>query len=196
MSTFVGDLRHGIRLLRHSPGFTAVAVGALALGIGANTAVFSTVDAVLLRPLPYHDPDRLAMVWEDSTAAGFPKNTPAPGNFSEWKQRNHVFADIAATRGLVANLTKDGPPEQVLGRSVTANFFAVLGVTPVAGRTFTEEEDRTGATVTVISYALWQRRYAGSEVALNREVPVNGLPHRIIGVMPANFAFRDRNVDL
>ena len=196
MNTLLSDLRHGIRLLHHAPGFTAVAVGALALGIGANTAVFSTVDAVLLRPLPYADPERAVMVWEDATAAGFPKNTPSPGNFTEWKARNRVFTDMAASRGLAANLTQDGPPEQVIARMVTWNFFSVLGVNPAAGRTFTGEEDQTGAPVAIISYALWQRRYAGAADALNRDLPVNGLRHRIVGIMPGSFAFRDREVDL
>ena len=127
MATLWSDLRYGLRLLRHAPGFTAVAVGALALGIGANTAIFSTVDAVLLRPLPFADPDRVVMVWEDATFAGFPRNTPAPANFVDWKKRNHVFSDMAATRGASANLTADGPPEQVMGRATTANFFDVLG---------------------------------------------------------------------
>jgi hypothetical protein len=99
MASLWNDLRYGLRLLRHASGFTAVAVGALALGIGANTAIFSTVDAVLLRPLPYSDPDRIVMVWEDASESSFPRNTPAPGNFSEWKRRNHVFADMAATKG-------------------------------------------------------------------------------------------------
>jgi hypothetical protein len=130
MGTFRSDLLHGLRVLRHSPGFTAVAVGALALGIGANTAIFSTVDALLLRPLAFADPDRLVMVWEDAAWAGFPKNTPAPGNFIDWKARNHVFDDMAATQGFAANLIADGPPEQVLARLTTANFFSVLGVSP------------------------------------------------------------------
>ncbi len=196
MTRLWSDLRHGMRLLRHSPGFTAVAVGALALGIGANTAVFSTVDAVLLRPLPYAEPDRVVMVWEDATAAGFPRNTPSPGNFTEWKKRNRVFQDMAATRGMAANLTADGPPEQVSARMVTASFFSILGVRPIAGRTFTDQEDRTGEPVAILSYALWQRRYAGSMDVLNRDLPVNGLKHRIVGVMPQNFSFRDRRVDL
>jgi putative ABC transport system permease protein len=196
MSTLISDLRYGLRLLRHAPGFTAVAMGALALGIGANTAIFSTVDAVLLRPLPYADPDRVVVVWEDSTAAGFPRNTPASGNYIEWKKRNHVFADMAATRGFSANLTADGPPEQVIGRRATANFFPVLGVNPIAGRIFTEEEDRTGAPVVVISYALWQRRYAGSPDAINRDILINGLKYSIIGIMPRDFAFRDRGMDV
>jgi len=185
-----------MRLLRHSPGFTAVAVCALALGIGANTAIFSTVDTVLLRPLPYQDPDRLMMVWEDSSFAGFPKNTPAPGNYAEWTQRNHSFTDMAATRSMTASLTADGAPEQVMGRLVTANFFSVLGVPPVAGRAFIEQEDRTGAQVAVISYGLWQRRYAGREDTLDRDLLVNGQRYNIVGIMPREFAFRDREIDL
>jgi putative ABC transport system permease protein len=193
--TLWSDLRYGLRLLRHAPGFTAVAVGALALGIGANTAIFSTVDAVLLRPLPFADPDRVVMVWEDNSAASFPRNTPASGNFVDWKQRNRVFTDMAATRGASANLTADGPPEQVVGRATTANFFGVLGVKPAAGRAFTEDEDRTGAPVAVISYALWQRRYAGDPGVLNREILINGLKFTITGVMPREFAFRNREMD-
>jgi putative ABC transport system permease protein len=195
MATLWSDLRYGLRLLRHAPGFTVVAVGALALGIGANTAIFSTVDAVLLRPLPYTDADRLVMVWEDASSSSFPRNTPAPGNYVDWKRRNHVFADMAATRGASANLTADGPPEQVMGRAVTPNFFDVLGVQPAAGRMFTGEEDRTGAQVAVISYALWQRRYAGDATAIDREILINNQKYTIIGVMPRDFAFRDRLMD-
>ncbi len=196
MSTLLTDLRYGLRLLRHAPGFTAVAVGALALGIGANTAIFSTVDAVLLRPLPFAEPDRVVLVWEDATAAGFPRNTPASGNYIEWKKRNRVFTDMAATRGFSANLTADGPPEQVIGRRVTPNFFPVLGVNPIAGRIFTEEEDRTGAPVVMISYALWERRYAGSPDAVNRDILINGLKYSIVGVMPRDFSFRNRAMDV
>ncbi len=171
-----------------------MAVGALALGIGANTAIFSTVDAVLLRPLPFTDPDRVVMVWEDASIASFPRNTPAPGNFIDWKKRNHVFSEMAATRGASANLTADGPPEQVVGRATTANFFDVLGVRPLVGRTFTEEEDRTGASVAVISYALWQGRYSGDPGVINRDILINGLKSTVIGVMPREFAFRNREM--
>src|SRR3954452_7083772 len=108
MSTLLSDFRYGLRLLRHAPGFTAVAVGALALGIGANTAIFSTVDAVLLRPLPFADPDRVVLVWEDASAAGFPRNTPASGNYIEWKKRNRVFDDMAGTRGFLGEPTGRG----------------------------------------------------------------------------------------
>jgi putative ABC transport system permease protein len=195
MTSLWTDLRYGLRLLRRSPGFTAVAVGALSLGIGANTAIFSTVNAVLIRPLPFSDPDRLVMVWEENRPAGFPTATPAPGNFMDWKQRNRVFTGMAATRGASANLTLDGPPEQVMGRATTANFFDVLGVQPATGRVFTEDEDRIGAKVAVISHGLWQRRYAGDPGVLNRPILINGGKFTIIGVMPRDFAFRSRDLD-
>jgi putative ABC transport system permease protein len=195
LHTLFGDLRYGARLLRQSPVFGAVAVLALALGIGANTAIFSSVRGLLLRALPYRDPDRVVMVWEDVTFAGFPKNTPAPGNFFEWKAQNTVFTDMAATRGGVANLTADGAPEQVLGRRVTANFFDVLGVQPMLGRTFTEQEDRTDPNLVIISYALWQRRYAGDPAVVNRPILMNGIKCMVLGVMPREFLFRDREVD-
>src|SRR5262245_24274765 len=145
MDSLVSDVRYGLRLLRKSPGFAFVTILTLALGIGANTAIYSVVDAVLVRPLPYSDPDRLVMVWEDASDISFPRNTPAPGNYASWKELNRVFTDVAATRGASAILTLDGPPEQILGRRVTANFFSVLGVKPILGRTFTEDEDRSGA---------------------------------------------------
>src|SRR5262245_3599136 len=136
MDSWLADVRYALRLLRKSPGFAAVAIATLALGIGANTAIFSTLDAVLLRPLPYSDPDRIVMMWEDAHEAGFPRNTPAPGNYTDWVQLNGSFEGIAATRGATANLTGGASPEQVIGRAVTANFFSVLGVAPMLGRTF------------------------------------------------------------
>src|SRR5438552_6425337 len=101
----MGDIRHCLRLLRKSPGFAVIAIATLALGIGANTAIFSTVDALLIRALPYADPDRVVMIWEDATAVGFPKNTPAPGNYADWARLNRSFSGVAATRGASANLT-------------------------------------------------------------------------------------------
>src|SRR5712692_6940664 len=145
MNLILANLRYTLRQITKKPGFFIVAVAALALGIGANTAIFSTVDAVLLRPLPFANPDRLVMVWEDASFVGFPRNTPAPANYFDWNDMSHAFVDMAATRGASANLTVDGPPEQVVGRRVTSNFFRVLGVQPMLGRTFTPEEDRTGA---------------------------------------------------
>jgi putative ABC transport system permease protein len=195
MHALLADLRYGLRLLRQAPAFGAIAMLALALGIGANTAIFSNVHDLLLRPLPYTDPDRLVMVWEDASFASFPKNTPAPANYFDWKDQNSVFTDIAATRGNAANLTADGPPEQVVGRAVTPNFFSVLGVAPVLGRTFTEEEDRAATPLVLISYRLWQRRYAGDPSVVGRTMLMNGNRYSIVGVMPRDFVFRNREHD-
>ena len=133
----LGDLRYALRLLRKTPVFTIAALGTLALGIGANTTIFSLVQTMLLRPLPYQNPDQVVMVWEDRTAAGFPRSAPAPGNYQDWRTMNRSFTDMAATAFAFANITGDGAPEIVLGRRVTANFFSVLGVQPVLGRAFT-----------------------------------------------------------
>src|SRR5215471_1417208 len=123
MTNLWQDVRFGLRMLLKSPGFTAVAILSLALGIGANTAIFSLVDAVLLRPLNFHDPDRLAMIWEDATEIGFPRNTPAPANYADWKAQNQTFEDIAAMSGQGFNLTGDGDPERVEGEQVTADLL-------------------------------------------------------------------------
>ena len=191
----MGDIRYGLRLLRKSPGFAAVAILTLGLGIGANTAIFSTVDTLLIRALPYAEPDRIVMVWEDAHEAGFPRNTPAPGSFTDWTRLNRSFVAIAATRGVTANLTGSGVPEQVIGRAVTPQFFTVLGVNPIAGRTFTEAEDRSNVQVAVISYGLWQRRFGGQPAAIGSPILMNGNRFEVIGVMPRHFVFRSRDVD-
>jgi putative ABC transport system permease protein len=191
----MGDIRYGLRLLRKSPGFAVVAILTLGLGIGANTAIFSTVDALLIRALPYADPDRIVMVWEDAHEAGFPRNTPAPGSYGDWTRLNRSFVAIAATRGVTANLTGGAVPEQVIGRAVTPQFFSVLGVNPVVGRAFTEAEDRSNVQVAVISYGLWQRRFGGQPAAIGSPILMNGNRYEIIGVMPRDFVFRSRDVD-
>jgi predicted permease len=195
MDAFLADVRYGFRLLRKSPGFAVIAIATLALGIGANTAIFSTVDAILIRALPYADPDNLVMVWEDAHEAGFPRNTPAPGNYTDWARLNRSFSGIAATRGATASLTGDGVPEQIVGRAVTANFFSVLGVKPIVGRTFTDEEDRSSVQVAVISHGLWQRRYGGDPSIVGRPMLMNGNRYEVIGVMPRGFVFRNRDMD-
>jgi putative ABC transport system permease protein len=195
MSSLFADLRYSLRLLRQSPGFTLVAVLALALGIGANTAIFSTVDAVMLKPLAFADADRLVMVWEDASHVGFPRNTPSPGNYFDWKEQNTVFTDMAASRGRSTNLTGDGPPEQVYGRGLTANFFRVAGVQPLLGRAFTEEEDRTNAPVVLISHGLWQRRWAGDPALVGNTIQMDGRKVTVIGVMPPYFSFPNRAMD-
>jgi predicted permease len=191
----LADLRYALRLLRKSPVFTIAAIGTLALGIGANTTIFSLVRAVLLQPLPYAEPDRLVMVWEDASLIGFPKNTPAPGNYNAWRAQNRSFTDMAATRGANASLTLDGPPEQVVGRAVSANFFDVLGVRPALGRAFAAAEDTRGAQVVVIGHGLWQRRYRGAPGIVGRTMVMNDVRYEIVGVAPKSFVFRDRDID-
>src|SRR5438093_9658357 len=195
MDTLFADVRYALRLLRKSPGFTAIAIATLALGIGANTAIFSTVDAVLIRALPYFDADRIVMIWEDASEIGFPKNTPAPGNYGDWARLNRSFTAVAATRGSSMSVTGDGVPEQLRGRAVTPNFFDVLGVHPIVGRPFTDQEDRAGARVVVISSGLWQRRYGGDRAIVGRRLRLNVAPYDVVGVMPRNFVFRDREHD-
>ena len=189
---FLTNLRYTFRQIAKNPGFFALAVAALALGIGANTAIFSAVEAVLLRPLPYSQPDRLVVVWEDASYVGFPNNTPAPANYLDWQTRNQVFTDILATRFDTASLTGDGPPEQLSGKRVTPNFFDVLGVQPTVGRPFTMEEDKTKTPVVVLSYNLWRRRFAGDNSIIGRSILMNGVQTKVVGVMPQDFFFLDR----
>src|SRR5690348_9135324 len=188
------DIRYALRLLRKTPVFTIAAIGTLGLGIGANTTIFSLVKSVLLQPLPYEKPDELVIVWEDASRIGFPRNTPAPGNYNEWRAQNRSFTDMAATRGAGANLTMDGPPEQLVGRAVSANFFSVLGVRPMLGRAFATGEDTRGAQVVVISNALWQRRYGGDPGIIGRNLLMSDVKYQVIGVAPKTFVFRNRDV--
>lgn len=197
MDSFRKDILYALRGLRKRPGFTIVALLTLALGIGANTSIFSVVNAVLLRPLKFNDPDQLAIVWEDATFAGFPLNTPAPANFIDWKTQNRSFEDMAAVANSSFNLTGDGEPERLAAHSVTANFFPVLGVQPLLGRSFTNEEDRPGANkVALLSYQLWQSRYGAIHDIVNRTILLNGEKYTVIGVMPSSFQFLEKEVRL
>ena len=198
MATLLQDIRYGLRVLWQKPGFTAVAVLTLALGIGANTAVFSLVSAVLVRPLQYREAERLVMLWEDGTAAGFPRDVPAVGNYAEWRAQNKVFEDVAALDQRVYDLTGEGgEPQKIFGLGVTSNFFPLLGAEAKLGRALLPEEDRPGASrVAVLSHGLWQRRFGGERSAVGRDVILNGEPYHIVGVMPADFQFEYPNVDL
>jgi predicted permease len=178
------DLRYGLRMLLRNPGFTLVAVIALALGIGANSAIFSVVNTVLLRPLPFKNPDALMMIWEDATHLGFPDNTPSPANFIDWRDKNTVFESMIATAQNSFNLTGVGDPERCDGRRVSANTFSLLGVEPVLGRTFRPEEDKPGSRVVLLSYGLWQRRFGGDPAIVGRAVNLNGESYTVVGVMP------------
>ena len=191
------DARYGLRQVRRNPGFSAIAIVTLALGIGANAAMFSVVDAVLIRPLPYANAGRLAMIWEDFSSIGYGHGTPSPGKWSEWRRENSVFTDIAATSRSPVNLSGEGEPEQLQGQRVTANFWTVLGSRPALGRVFTEDEDTHRAPVALISDGLWQRRFGGARDIIGRKIIVNDSPFEIVGVMPREFYFLpNRDIDI
>jgi len=194
----MNDLKFAIRQLLKRPGFTAVAVVTLALGIGANTAIFSAVNAVLIRPLPYAGASRLVMVWGDNTKlTGTRKFFTTPPEWQEWRRHNTVFTDIAASQPGDASLSNDHEPEQLPARKVSANFWSVLGVQPLLGRVFTEDEDVRAAPVAVISYGLWQRRFGGARDVLGRKIILNDTPREVIGVMPREFYFMPaRDIDV
>ncbi|HEX8163400.1 MAG TPA: ABC transporter permease [Pyrinomonadaceae bacterium] len=193
METMIQDVRFGLRMLTKNPGFTAVAVIALALGIGANSAIFSVVNAVLLRPLPYKDPERIVMVWEDDSRHGYPRDTPAPANYVDWRDQNKVFEDMAAIAELSFNLTGAGEPERLDGRRVSASFFPILGVEPQLGRRFTPEEDRPGENhVVILSHGLWQRRFGSDAGIIGKTITLNGYSFAVVGVMPQSFQFPTR----
>jgi putative ABC transport system permease protein len=195
MNALFLDVRYGLRMLRRSPGFTFVAVLSLALGIGANTAIFSLVNAVLLRPLPFPVPDRLVMVWEDATFAGFPRNTPAPANYVDWKRQNQVFDGMAALSWNQFTLVRDGEPEKVTAYSVTADFFPLLGVEPALGRNFFPEEDTEGANrVVILSYQTWQQRFGGQQNIIGSEILLNDEKYTVVGVMPSGFQFLEKYI--
>ncbi len=196
MDSLIKDIRYGFRALRRRPGFSAIAIVTLALGIGANTAIFSLVNTVLLRPLPFTNPEQLVMIWEDAAFAGFPRNTPAAANYQDIKTQNQVFSEVAAMDQRSFNLTGDGEPQKIEARGVTANFFPLLGVKPLTGRWFSPEEDKPGANRTVmLSNALWQQRYGGTNV-LGREILLNGEKYTVVGVMPPTFQFLNSKVGL
>jgi predicted permease len=186
MDTFLQDLRFGARTLARNPGFACVAVLTLALGVGANAAIFSVVNAVLLRPLPWSDPDRAVMIWSRWTA--FDKTWVSDGEVNGYRRESRTLADVASWSDGQVNLTGDGDPERVPFGSVTANIFSVLGATPLAGRGFAVNDDRpNGPKIVVLGYGLWQRRYAGDPNVVGRTVQINGVPHEVVGVMPADF---------
>jgi putative ABC transport system permease protein len=192
------DVQSGLRQIRRSPGFSTIAIATLALGIGANAAMFSAVDAVLIRPLPYADADRLVMVWDDSTrTGGESKFFSTPAEWHAWRRNNTVFTDIAASQPADAVLSGSGEPEELPARKVSGNFWSVLGVHASLGRTFTEDEDTRAVRVVVISHGLWQRRFGAAPDVLGRTITLNDASYEVIGVMPREFYFMPgRNVDV
>lgn len=197
MGTLVEDVRYGLRMLRKNPGFTTVALLTLALGIGANTAVFSIVNGVLLNPLPFPDSDKLVTLFESKP--NFREGSISYPNFLDWQRDNHAFTSIAAYRPDTFSLTSAGEPEQVRGEMVSADFFSILGVKPVLGRMFTSQEDQLGAGhVVLVSSGFWKRKLASSPDILGSRVVLDGEGYTVIGVIPASFHlllpnFRDNN---
>ena len=187
LENLLQDVRYGLRMLVKNPGFTTVAVITLALGIGANTAIFSVVNGVLLRPLPYREPDRVVVVMFRNLKTGetFPL---CDADFLDWQAQNQVFESVAAFSGSGFNLTGSGPPAHLFGDVVTAKFFSTLGVKPVLGRTFLPQEDKPGSPpVVVLSHSLWQERYGSDPNLIGQSIELNATGTTVIGIMPANF---------
>src|SRR2546425_7667381 len=191
MGTLLQDLKYGLRMLAKNPGFTAMAVLTLALGIGANTAMFSVANAVLLEPLPYKDAGRLVTLWWTNTAWG----SSAPGSvcdpdYVEWRTQNQVFEDMAAFRGMTSNLTGVGVPERLLGSAVSPNLFHLLGVSPILRRTFLpEHEHAEHGSVVLLSRQLWERRFGSDPAVVGKAITLDGTSFAVVGVMPAYFGF-------
>jgi len=183
------DVRYALRALRKSPGFTAVAVLTLALGIGANTAIFSIVDAVLLRPLPFKDPSKLFMLNESLKSIGFPEVPASPPDIVVIERTQKSFTSLGAFQNKDFNLSGGGEPEHITAARVSASIFPMLGIQPLFGRTYTEQEDKPGTHIAVLSYGLWQRRYAGRPNIVGQIMGLDRLPYTVIGVMPKNFQF-------
>ena len=197
MTAFLQDLRYGVRVLLKAPGFTLVAILALAIGIGANTAIFSVVNTLLLQRLPYRDADRLAIVWEHNLVRDRKSNVVGPANFVHWREMNRTFADLAAfTMTLNVTLTGDGDPEEVAAQLVSVEFFSVLGVRPALGRAFTPDENRADARVAVLSDRLWRRRFGADPAVVNRTIQMQGQPTTVIGIAPPGFSLLDKTVDV
>jgi putative ABC transport system permease protein len=187
MQTLLQDLRYAFRLLAKNPSFTTIAILTLALGIGANTAIFSVVNAVLLRPLAFRDPSRLVLTLEKNPAFTTVSSISYL-NYLDWRDQSHSFESLEATRGATLTLTGIAEPERLNARMATAGLFPLLGVNAIAGRTFLLDEDRAGAApVVLLSYGLWQRRFGGSREVIGKAISLDSQPYTVVGVLPAGF---------
>src|SRR5262245_47662084 len=191
MQTLFQDLRYGARMLLKSPGFTLIAVLTLAMGIGANVAIFSVVNAVLIRPLPFREPDRLVWSWGNIRNGGN-RASVSPLDYLDYRSQNHTFEDFAAMISvpISANLTGNGEPQRLTAAGVTGNFFQALGVPATLGRTLLLENEKTGHDqVAVLSYALWQNRFGADPGIINKRITLDGKSIEVIGIMPRDFGF-------
>ena len=189
------DMRLAMRALARAPGFSVAVVIIIALGVGANSAVFTALDQTVIRSIPYRDPACLVMLWEDFSAFGVPKQRVSPGTYLDWRRRSQVFEGMAAYGGDSRNLSGNGSPEEVQGVRVTATLIPLLGVSPLLGRTFSPDEEGPGTRAVVLSYRLWQRRSGGDPNILGQSIVMNGESHEVIGVMPAGFDYPDRETE-
>jgi putative ABC transport system permease protein len=189
LDEFLQDLRYATRMLRKNPGFTLVAVLTLALGIGANTAIFAVVNAVLLRPLPFKQPSRLIMLFEGIPKLGFPKMGFSAPDFVVFARAQKSFESVGAYQNKYFNISGDGEPERLMAARISSSVFPMLGVEPMLGRTFTSAEDAPGQSVVILSYGLWQRRFGADPGIIGRNLDLNRKPYTVIGVMPKAFNF-------
>ena len=197
MRDIIQDFRYATRLLLRSPAFTMVAVAALALGIGANTAIFSVVDTLLLRPLPYANADRLAVVWEHNIPRDRKNNVVSPGNFIHWQELNQSFTELSAvSMTFRTTLTGAGDATELPVQYVSAGIFRILGVRPALGRDFTPQDDAPGVRVVTISDRLWRQRFGADPTIVNRTIVLDGRPNVVAGVMAPGFSILDRSVDV
>ena len=191
MTNTLQDLRYAARALRKSPGFTAIAALTLALGVGATTAIFSVVNAVMLRPLPFTEPDRLVRIWESNVERGWPTFAVSHPNFLDWRSQSRAFESLAATTNAGFTWTSNGEAEVVPGLSVTATFLPTLKISPVLGRNFLDEEDRPGGNtrVVLLGDGFWRRAFGADSAVVGRTITLNSQPYTIIGVLPPSFGW-------
>jgi putative ABC transport system permease protein len=189
MGTFWQDLRFGFRTLRRNPGFAIVAILTLAIGIGANVAIFSVINGVLLRPLPFPESQRLATVWETDVERNVVHGTASPAEFLDWQEMNHSFESLGGWRGLYFTITGTGDPERVWGSEVSGNFFRMLRVTPALGRDFSADDEQPGhAPVVIITDGLWRRHFGADPALIGKTIELDGKPAAVIGVLPRGFS--------
>ncbi len=191
------DFRYAVRMFRKNPGFAAIVVLTLALGIGANSTIFSIINAVLLRPLPYVNADRVMMLYESNPSRGFPQFSASPANFSDWRDQNRTFEHVAALTAGWFGFSFNGSAERIMGTETTKGFFQMLGVNPILGRAFAPEEYQHGKTnVALLNYGFWQRGFGGDPNAIGKAITIDGKSCTIIGVLPQGFDFEDSKSDV
>src|SRR5262249_38593121 len=194
MDSLRQDVRYALRTLVQNPGFAALTIACLALGIGVNSTIFSVVDTIAIRPLPFTDPDRLVSVYGTHKATGVDTGSVSYLDLQDWKARTRSFSDIAAVTGRSLAVSDRDEPERFQGSLITWNMFPMIGAQPILGRQMREDDDRPGAArVVLISHGVWQRRYAGDPSIVGRTVTINGVPHTVIGVMPWKFQFPEQS---